>query len=723
MANDSEYKLDPGPLESNVLTGQLTHRSQDIWEGNVNMILNTRREDGNFWKLIEKYPIHPRVLEVIRLSGLYGVYKSNRPAIDCSLITALVERWRPETHTFHFRTGEATITLQDVEVLYGLPVNGDPVLGNEMIRTIEDWQNICQRLLGFVPSREDFKTNSIKVAAFNSHMLSQPHLSNMATQDMVNQKARCYMFWMIAGMMMADTSGGYLKLMYLPMLEDVDKIGSYSWGSATLAYLYHFLCKASQSTQNEIAGFLPLLQIWAWERVTVLRPQIVAHRDARTICHVGLPRGPHATRWFAHLSWTNTTKHVLKVYRDALDSMIEDQFIWEPYSDDLIESLPLYCHAGRDIWRVRVPIFCWDVVEVHLPDRVMRQFGLQQAIPTPFPFDSNHFRHDRRGRPNTNWELEHAHWLSFWNQRLQYSCDAPVNNEPLRYDDPYLIWFRRITRLVIGNPNSRPQNQQGYVPNSTAYETMVRHIHSMVDEAKTLGDNPSYEALYMFRKMVRDQGSDCLKYVHEADRVHVSADYRRDVVQPVQLHHPVRRRGKGGVAGRRERAVERAQTHVEIDQATQNVQEALEDDQATSNYNIGSISGGCTHEFTQASNMTYQLSETDIMPYVTPQTLQISSHPSLSSLENVIGNFENVPNFTSSPVPLIIETPDATNNLEDPNHDVDDNDPKDANEGGDTTIQNSEPSRREKRKIKLKPCGTGGHYAIQHVQKKRAKNK
>jgi len=103
----------------------------------------------------------------------------------------------------------------------------------------------------------------------------------------------------------------------------------------------------------------------------------------------------------------------------------------------------------------------------------MRQFGLQQAIPTLFPFDSTHFCHDRRGRPNTNWELEHAQWLSLWNQRLQYSCDAPVNHEPFRYDDPYLIWFRRITRLVIGNPNSRPQSQQGYVPNSTAYETMV----------------------------------------------------------------------------------------------------------------------------------------------------------------------------------------------------------------------------------------------------------
>ncbi|KAH0653087.1 hypothetical protein KY290_031374 [Solanum tuberosum] len=116
--------------------------------------------------------------------------------------------------------------------------------------------------------------------------------------------------------------------------------------------------------------------------------------------------------------------------------------------------------------------------------------------------------------------------------------------------------------------------------------------------------------------------------------------------------------------------------------------------------------------------MTYQPSQTDIMPYMMPQTLQTSSHLSLSSLENVIDNyqlqyFENVPNFTSPPMPLNIETPDATNNLEDPNHHVEYNDPKDANEGGDATIEDSEPSRMEKR----------GHYAIQHVKKKRAKNK
>ncbi|XP_060209365.1 serine/threonine-protein phosphatase 7 long form homolog [Lycium barbarum] len=412
------------------------------------------------------------------------------------------------------------------------------------------------------------------------------------------------MFWMIAGMMKADTSGSNLKLMYLPMLEDVNTIGSYSWGSATLASLYHYLCKASQAKQHEIAGFLPLLQVWAWERITVLRPQILAQRDANT----GLPRGPRATRWFAHFSWTDTTQYVLKVFRDALDSMTEDQFIWEPYSDELIESLPDYCRVGRNIWRARVTIFCWDVVEVHLPDRVMRQFGMIQEIPpTPFAFDPTHFNHDRRGRPNTNWELEHAQWLPFWHQRLRYVINAPVNHESLRYDDPYLVWFRRITRLVIGNPTSRPQRQQGYVPNATVYEAMVRYIHSVVDKAKSLGDQPLFEEFYMFRAMVRSEVEKCLTYVHEADRIHLQADYKKDGVHADHIRPSVRRRGKGGVAGRRERAIKRDQVSIEMDEMRQEDAQAVpEDDLVTTNCDISSTSRGDTHEFTQASAMTYQ---------------------------------------------------------------------------------------------------------------------
>ena len=53
--------------------------------------------------------------------------RSRRFPFDNSLLTALVDRWRPETHTFHFRWGEMTVTLQDVACLLGLPLAGNAI--------------------------------------------------------------------------------------------------------------------------------------------------------------------------------------------------------------------------------------------------------------------------------------------------------------------------------------------------------------------------------------------------------------------------------------------------------------------------------------------------------------------------------------------------------------------------------------------------------------------
>lgn len=56
---------------------------------------------------------------------------------DRSLIAALTDRWRPETHTFHLPVGEVTITLQDVAYLLGLPLAGDAV---GPIGGLRDWK-------------------------------------------------------------------------------------------------------------------------------------------------------------------------------------------------------------------------------------------------------------------------------------------------------------------------------------------------------------------------------------------------------------------------------------------------------------------------------------------------------------------------------------------------------------------------------------------------------
>jgi len=63
-----------------------------------------------------------RVIDIIMLVGLEGLYRAPSREIDHGLISALVERWRLETHTFHFPYGEMSITFQDVGVILGLPI-------------------------------------------------------------------------------------------------------------------------------------------------------------------------------------------------------------------------------------------------------------------------------------------------------------------------------------------------------------------------------------------------------------------------------------------------------------------------------------------------------------------------------------------------------------------------------------------------------------------------
>jgi hypothetical protein len=53
--------------------------------------------------------------------------RRSRFGFDYQLVCALLDRWRPETHSFHFPWGEMAVTLEDVALLFGLPCTGEHV--------------------------------------------------------------------------------------------------------------------------------------------------------------------------------------------------------------------------------------------------------------------------------------------------------------------------------------------------------------------------------------------------------------------------------------------------------------------------------------------------------------------------------------------------------------------------------------------------------------------
>ena len=61
--------------------------------------------------------IYERVIPYLELTRLYDFHLVAYGRVDHAIITALVERWRQETHTFHLPLGEATITLLELALL------------------------------------------------------------------------------------------------------------------------------------------------------------------------------------------------------------------------------------------------------------------------------------------------------------------------------------------------------------------------------------------------------------------------------------------------------------------------------------------------------------------------------------------------------------------------------------------------------------------------------
>lgn len=211
---------------------------------------------------------HPQILPLLSSTGFQHIALIKQCRIDSALITALVERWRPETHTFHLPWGECTITLEDVALHLGIRVDGRVVTGPSFL----DWDELCGELLGEVPTNNARKGATVKLTWLLT-ILRTP-LPEEPTIHQLQCRCRAYIMYIIGGALLPDKSGGRVHLMYLNLLRDFDNIKKYSWGSACLANLYRELCRASSEVGKSMGGCAMLLQSWAWYRMPFIAPRV-----------------------------------------------------------------------------------------------------------------------------------------------------------------------------------------------------------------------------------------------------------------------------------------------------------------------------------------------------------------------------------------------------------------------------------------------------------------
>jgi len=126
--------------------------------------------------------------------------------INVSLITALIERWRPETHTFHMRYGECIITLQ---VLLRLRVDGLPLIGPINL----DWVDLCEELLGVRPQEGELQGKVVKLSWLAHHFAQiNNHDGNL---EQVERFTRAWILRFIGGVLFVDKSSNKVSLRYM----------------------------------------------------------------------------------------------------------------------------------------------------------------------------------------------------------------------------------------------------------------------------------------------------------------------------------------------------------------------------------------------------------------------------------------------------------------------------------------------------------------------------
>ncbi|RWR97831.1 serine/threonine-protein phosphatase 7 long form [Cinnamomum micranthum f. kanehirae] len=268
-----------GPADLSVLVSIRTHVAISIWDGEERGPLKCI----SHWRQLKDWYIPlpedgldlyvPMFRAIIDESGLADLRRFSYRYISSPLVLAFVERWQPETNTFHMPFGEMTITLDDVRTLLGIPVTGLPIHVSTSMGFTEQ-VDLLERGLGVDRASAAAELNLARGGVVRMGWIRRVcgDISPASSVEEVECAARGYLLYLLGCTLFTDKSATRVPIYYLSLLMDLTRVRDYAWGAAALAYLYRQLGTATRADVRQIAGYLTLLTSWVYEHFPFTRP-------------------------------------------------------------------------------------------------------------------------------------------------------------------------------------------------------------------------------------------------------------------------------------------------------------------------------------------------------------------------------------------------------------------------------------------------------------------
>ncbi|CAI9089595.1 OLC1v1024196C1 [Oldenlandia corymbosa var. corymbosa] len=153
-----------------------------------------------------------------------------------------------------------------------------------------------ERMFGFRFQTEESRLTSVSITEIKTHIENNP-LTDLSPDDAHLQRARCFVGWLVGGLLFSNTTRNSFPLDLVHFLHTPEICSEYSWGSAALCYLYRSMSKSSlAASAKAITGCVILLQLWAWERILTVQPRYWVGISIYLIVHWA--RDPEYLLWY-----------------------------------------------------------------------------------------------------------------------------------------------------------------------------------------------------------------------------------------------------------------------------------------------------------------------------------------------------------------------------------------------------------------------------------------